>query len=101
MIQPPNITKKVPSGRALIESWGLLFQGVGVQVGWQGQLGSSNGQAGVQVGTGVAVGGGIVFDGVGVVALVGLAAAVAVDGTAVLVGSGVNPSVGVLVGNGV
>ena len=29
--------------------------GEGVQVGWQGQFGSSNGQAGVQVGIGVCV----------------------------------------------
>ena len=33
----------------------ILAQGVGVQVGWQGQLGSSKGQAGVQVGMGVSV----------------------------------------------
>ncbi len=50
---------------------------------------------------GVSVGGGTVFDGVGLDTAVGLAIWVAVGGIGVLVGSGVNPVVGVFVGKGV
>jgi hypothetical protein len=55
------ITRRFPEKNALTRGhfhsfWiSMAGQGVGVQVGWQGQLGSSKGQAGVQVGTGVKV----------------------------------------------
>ena len=66
----------------------LVYQGVGVQVGWQGQFGSSNGQAGVQVGSGVGVlvtSGVLVDVGSGVFVLVG---------SGVLLGCGVPVLVG-------
>lgn len=80
---------------------GASIQGVAVQVGWQGHPGSSNGQAGVQVGTGVRVGVGGIGVLVGVMAIVGTEVLVTVGDFGVLVDKGVNPLVGVLVGSGV
>ena len=70
-------------------------------MGWQGQKGSSKGQAGVQVGMGVFVAvartgvllGVFVTDGTGDLVRVGV--------IGVLVGRAVKPVVGVLVGSGV
>ncbi|HDD61204.1 MAG TPA: hypothetical protein ENF22_01580, partial [Chloroflexi bacterium] len=92
--------KKCPLPRALGRLIRILTYGVGVQVGWQGQLGSSYGHAGVQVGMGVlvlvtiivGVGVGVIGVGLGIFVLVGFG---------VLVDSGVKPIVGVLLGSGV
>ena len=65
---------------------------MGVQVGWQGQFGSSKGQAGVQVGIGVGV-----FVKTGVLVDVGSGVLVLV-GSAVLLGIGVQDGSGVLLG---
>ena len=50
----PLGTKKMPlvEGILLCSETMLIYYGPGVQVGWQGQSGSSNGHLGVQVGTG-------------------------------------------------